>query len=60
MLGRMHFQRLRARAEEALGERFDLRAFHDEILAYGGIPMNVLDGVVQRWIDSQTGGPGAD
>jgi uncharacterized protein (DUF885 family) len=60
MLGRMHFQRLRARAEEALGERFDLRAFHDEILAYGGIPMNVLDGVVQRWIDNQTDRHGAD
>jgi uncharacterized protein (DUF885 family) len=55
MLGRMHFQRLRARAEEALGSRFDLRAFHDELLAYGGIPMNVLDGVVDRWITHQTG-----
>ena len=50
MLGRMAFQRLRARAESALGETFDLRAFHDEVLAYGGIPMDVLEGVVERWI----------
>ena len=60
MLGRMDFQRLRARAEVALGERFDLRDFHDEILAYGGIPMNVLEGVVDRWISKQTQGHDSD
>ena len=53
MLGRMGFQRLRARAEEALGDRFDLRAFHDEALGYGGIPMSVLEGVIDRWIAAQ-------
>ena len=50
MLGRMGFQRLRERAEAALGDGFDLRAFHDELLSYGGIPMSVLEGVVDRWI----------
>ncbi|MGB0588627.1 MAG: DUF885 domain-containing protein [Myxococcota bacterium] len=56
MLGRMHFQRLRAQAEAALGDHFDLRAFHDEVLAYGGIPMNVLEGVVARWIARESEG----
>ena len=55
MLGRMTFQELRARAEGALGPRFDLRAFHDEVLRYGAIPLDALRGVVTRWIDSQRG-----
>ena len=46
MLHRMGFQRLHKRADGAFGDRFVPRAFHDEVLSYGGIPM----GVVDRWI----------
>ena len=43
-------QKLRKEAETALGKNFDLRAFHDEILGYGPVPMEVLGGIVRRWI----------
>ncbi|QWF76974.1 DUF885 domain-containing protein [Amycolatopsis sp. CA-230715] len=50
MVGRLEIQRVRAHAEEALGERFDIRAFHDEVLGHGVLPLSVLDGVIRRWI----------
>lgn len=53
MIGRMEIQRLRADATARLGRRFDLRAFHDEILRYGSVPLDVLGGIVERWIASQ-------
>jgi uncharacterized protein (DUF885 family) len=49
MVGRLEIQRIRAAAAERLGERFDVRAFHDLVLAGGPLPMTVLDGVVDRW-----------
>jgi uncharacterized protein (DUF885 family) len=50
MVGRLELQRLRSVAQEALGERFDLRAFHDLVLGGGALPMSVLEGVVEDWI----------
>ncbi len=50
MLGRIEIQRLRAEAEERLGERFGLAAFHDELLRHGPLPLEVLRGVIERWI----------
>ena len=50
MLGRMTFQALRAEAEARLGSQFELRDFHDEILAYGAVPLDTLRGIVDRWI----------
>jgi uncharacterized protein (DUF885 family) len=52
MVGRLEIQRLRAKAESALGERFDIRAFHDLVLEGGSLPLTVLDGVVTGWITS--------
>lgn len=49
MVGRLEIQRMRRAAEEALGERFDIRAFHDVVLGSGPLPLAVLDGVVSRW-----------
>ncbi|WP_435582160.1 DUF885 domain-containing protein [Amycolatopsis thermoflava] len=50
MVGRLEIQRVRARAEQALGERFDIRAFHDLVLGGGALPLSVLAAVVDDWI----------
>jgi uncharacterized protein (DUF885 family) len=49
MVGRLEIQRIRAGATELLGERFDIRAFHDVVLGGGPLPLSVLDEVVTRW-----------
>ena len=49
-LGEMKIVELRARAENALGASFDLRAFHDTVLAQGSIPLDLLDAHVEAWI----------
>ncbi len=49
MVGRLEIQRLRAKAESALGAGFDIRAFHDVVLGGGSLPLNVLDDVVTGW-----------
>ncbi|MEM7740566.1 MAG: DUF885 domain-containing protein [Pseudomonadota bacterium] len=52
-LGMIQFQRLRLRAEDQLGEGFDLREFHDVVLRDGSMPMAVLEGQVDAWIASK-------
>ena len=42
--------RARARAEKALGTRYDIKDFHDAGLGCGRVPLDVLDGVIDRWI----------
>lgn len=54
MVGRLEFQRIRARAAAELGDTFDVRAFHDVVLGSGMIPMDVLDGVVANWTAEQS------
>jgi uncharacterized protein (DUF885 family) len=49
MVGRLEIQRLRAEAARTLGDRFDIRAFHDLVLGGGPLPLSVLDQVVTRW-----------
>ncbi|GDY28674.1 DUF885 domain-containing protein [Gandjariella thermophila] len=49
MVGRLEIQRIRAEAERALGERFDIRAFHDVVLGGGPLPLAVLADVVADW-----------
>ena len=49
MVGRLEIQRMRAEAEARLGERFDIRAFHDVVLTNGALPLAVLDEVVRAW-----------
>ena len=53
MVGRLELLTLRARAVERLGEKFDLKAFHDVVLGTGSLPLAVLSGVVDRWISAQ-------
>lgn len=54
--GELKILELRARAEKALGNRFDIRAFHDEILNGGALPLDVLDSRVNDWIAAMKAG----
>lgn len=53
MIGQLEILELRERAREALGNRFDLRAFHDRVLGEGSLPLTVLERVVDRWIEAE-------
>ena len=52
-LGRLEIRRLRALAEQTLGARFDIKAFHDRVLANGAVPLPVLRAEVERWLAAQ-------
>lgn len=52
-LGQLKILELRARAQKAQGDKFDIRAFHDEILDAGPLPLDVLETRVDAWITSQ-------
>ncbi len=56
-LGAMELWRLRHRAEQALGDRFDVRAFHALILDHGNLPMSIVGRMVDRWIAASGGAP---
>jgi uncharacterized protein (DUF885 family) len=57
-LGQLKFLELRERARRELGAKFDLRAFHDQMLANGALPLDVLDSLTDAWIARQvTTGP---
>ncbi len=51
----MHLLMLRAKAEKALGARFDLRAFHDAVLGGGAMPLDLLSQRIDAWIDQVQG-----
>ena len=52
-MGQLKIRELRDRAKQQLGDHFDLRAFHDEILSGGAMPLDLLDARVDRWIKGQ-------
>jgi len=52
-LGELEIRELRSRAETALGDAFDLREFHDAVLANGALPLAMLEGVVEAYIESR-------
>lgn len=51
-IGELKIRELRTRAETELGERFDVRAFHREVLKDGSLPLAVLEAKIERWIAS--------
>ena len=58
-LGQLKIRELRGRAKQQLGNKFDLKAFHDEILSGGALPLDILDARVSRWIKTQIPGVAA-
>jgi uncharacterized protein (DUF885 family) len=54
--GQLKILELRARAQKVMGNKFDIRAFHDEVLDAGPLPLDVLEQRVDAWITNQTRG----
>ncbi len=52
-IGQLKISELREKAETTLGDDFDLRAFHDALLAEGALPLDLLEERMTRWIDTQ-------
>lgn len=52
-IGELTIKRLRAKAEQALGDKFDIRAFHDAVLENGSVPMSVLEQQINDFIEAQ-------
>lgn len=52
-VGQREISRLRAEAEEKLGDKFDIREFHTQVLIDGALPMPVLKSKIREWIDSK-------
>lgn len=54
-IGELKIRQLREQAQAELGERFDIRGFHAEVLRDGSVPLDVLEGKVERWMQQQKG-----
>ena len=55
-LGMLKMVELRARAEAQLGDAFDIKTFHDEVLLTGAMPLPVLEKKIDDWIAAQQAG----
>ncbi len=52
-MGELKIRELRRKATSELGDKFDLRAFHDVVLGQGAVPLDMLEAQVNRWIEGQ-------
>ena len=57
--GQLAIRQIRAESEQALGESFDIREFHDQVLSSGILPIPVLEAKVRAWVENQKE-PGAE
>jgi len=53
-IGQLKLIELRRKAEKKLGKKFDVRAFHDEILSHGALPLDVLETAFNEWLSKQS------
>jgi uncharacterized protein (DUF885 family) len=56
-IGELKIKELRAGAQRELGPAFDLRAFHDEVLRHGAVPLDLLERNVKAWVAAVKAGP---
>jgi uncharacterized protein (DUF885 family) len=52
-VGQRHIRMLRNKAQEVLGDKFDVKKFHTQVLIDGALPMPILEAKIDRWIESQ-------
>ena len=52
-IGMLKILELREDAKRRLGDRFDIRGFHDTILANGPVPLSILESLVDEWVESR-------
>ena len=55
-VGMLKILELREKAKKSLGEKFDIRQFHEVVLDNGSVPLDVLEELVDRWIKSKQAG----
>jgi uncharacterized protein (DUF885 family) len=55
-VGQLRISAIRAKAEAALGDRFDVKAFHSQVLRDGALPLSVLEAKIDRWVASRRSG----
>jgi uncharacterized protein (DUF885 family) len=53
-IGELKIRELRSRAEQQLGENFDIRAFHDQMLGNGSLPLAILEELFNDWLAKQS------
>ena len=49
-IGMLKIWKLREDSKKALGDKFDIREFHDEIIKYGPLPLNIVESKVDAWV----------
>ena len=54
-IGSLTIQRLRKKAQDELGPKFDVREFHAEVLDSGALPLSILEAKIDRWIAAKKG-----
>ena len=57
-IGQREIERARAEVAEAMGDRFDLRAFHDEVLGHGSLPLETLRREIPGWVEAAVASAG--
>jgi uncharacterized protein (DUF885 family) len=59
-VGQLKISEIRSRAEKTLGPKFDIRAFHDQILKEGALPLDTLEARMNEWMNQQLPQSGSD
>jgi uncharacterized protein (DUF885 family) len=52
-IGQLKIREIRNNAEARLGDKFDVKAFHTEVLKDGAMPLSILEAKIERWVDAQ-------